>query len=110
MGIVVNDFVKTPVGLLVTFLIVWNFMGSMMIHVAVGLFILILGSIFIFKFMNNCCTVTKIYVDDKNRKDIFGRSVLKEINKACLSNTEQATILFSAIILSVVSILIIFTW
>lgn len=40
VGIAVNDFVKTPVGMMTAGLIVWNYMGGMLVHVVGGFMIL----------------------------------------------------------------------
>lgn len=36
VGIAVNEFVQTPVGKMTAVLIVWNYMGSMIVHVLSG--------------------------------------------------------------------------
>lgn len=43
VGVAVNDFVETPVGMLTAFLIVWHVMGAALVHFFGGILIFILG-------------------------------------------------------------------
>ena len=42
VGVAVNDFVKTPVGVMTAGLIIWSYMGSMIVHVVSGWAMLII--------------------------------------------------------------------
>jgi len=53
MGVAVNEFSKTDVGFMVTVLVVWHFMGTMVVHIFGGILILLVGSIYIHKVSNN---------------------------------------------------------
>ena len=68
MGIAVNDFSKTDVGFLVTFLIVWHFFGSMVVHILSGLFILLIGILFLRYSMNVSRNYEWKKVNDKEVK------------------------------------------
>ena len=68
MGVAVNDFSKTDVGYLVTFLIVWHFFGAMVVHVLGGLFILFIGTLFLRYSMNVSRNYEWEKVNDKEIK------------------------------------------
>ena len=68
LGVAVNDFSKTDVGYLVTFLIVWHFFGAMVVHVLGGLFILLIGILFLRYSMNVSRNYEWEKVNDKEIK------------------------------------------
>ena len=68
LGVAVNDFSKTDVGYLVTFLIVWHFFGAMVVHVLGGLFILFIGTLFLRYSMNVSRNYEWEKVNDKEIK------------------------------------------
>lgn len=74
LGVQANEFVKTPVGEWVAFLIIWHFMGSMVVHVMAGGILLIVGIFTIRWYYRIICGVEIKY--DPVRTDIFGRAIL----------------------------------
>jgi hypothetical protein len=73
VGVAVNDFVKTPVGMVAMALIVWNYMGGVIVHVFGSLLVLAIGLGFV-RYFAARYTGTVIKYDSEKR-DIFGRSV-----------------------------------
>lgn len=100
LGVAVNEFANTPVGKLTAFIIVWKFMGSMVVHIAFGLLFAVLGAIFLYSYARLRRSKEVIYDDTK--KDIFGRSVIKKVEYGTLSHDDSITLLMSGIIILVV--------
>lgn len=72
MAVQVNDFAKTPVGILTMALIVWKIIGGVIIHFFGGIVVLASGWAFMM-YINRKKTDVKItYSPDKT--DIFGRA------------------------------------
>lgn len=80
VGVAVNDFIHTPVGLTAMALIVWHYMGDMVVHVFGGLLVLAVGLSFILYYARKYTRTETIY--DTDKQDIFGRSVVKVVNKS----------------------------
>lgn len=83
-GVAVNEFVKSPVGMLTAGLIVWNYMGNMLTHVFGGILVLIVGFAYLRYMINR--SVDWEYEYDPNRKNIFGNSILVSKKRAELSD------------------------
>lgn len=77
MGVAVNDFAKTPVGIWTIALITWKFVGSVAVHVIGGLLIWLVGFTFIWWVSRRYRRETIVY--DKEKTDIFGRSRLVSV-------------------------------
>jgi hypothetical protein len=63
LGVAVNDFATTPIGILTTAVIVWHFIGGAVVHVIVGLLILILSIVAIKKIQNHYLGYTIEYFE-----------------------------------------------
>lgn len=74
LNIAVNDFIKTPVGMLAMILIVWNVIGTTILHVFGSIIIIIVGFGFL-TWHRRVVYGTKCEYDSE-KKDIFGRSRL----------------------------------
>lgn len=79
IGVAVNEFVKTPVGLTAMALIVWHYMGGVIIHFVGGLLVLSVGLGFVVYFARRYRGETIEY--DTEKKDVFGRSVVRKIDR-----------------------------
>lgn len=106
IGVAVNDFVKTPVGIMTMILIVWNYMGSMIVHLLGGLFILITSIIFIRWWVKISSNDEIIY--DTEKTNIFGNYRIREIKRDVSSDVSGASkTLYVAFV--IVSIIVMFS-
>jgi hypothetical protein len=108
VGVAVNEFVQTPVGKMAMVIIVWHYMGSVLIHVVAGLLILVLGLSFILYMTKRARTV--VYDYDVSQKDIFGRSKLKSVRKNEMDAGYQVGYTIATGILIAVSLITIFSF
>lgn len=108
VGVAVNDFVKTPVGMVAMALIVWHYMGDVVVHVFGGLMVLSVGCGFLLYFVRKQTQIVTEY--DTEKKDIFGRSVLKQVHKSAMSDDNVVGYLVCLAILLVASLITIFTY
>ena len=108
VGVAVNEFVKTPVGMVAMGLIVWHYMGGSLVHIFGGLFLFLFGMSFIIWMARRAVTWTYTY--DTAQKDIFGRSVLKEKRRSSLSNDEFGGLLFGSAAITAISLITVFTF
>lgn len=70
LGVVANDFLKTPVGLMAAGLIVWKMIGTTLVHVFGGIaFMLVFFPVWYIAFKRHCLvhSVT-VSTDEKGRK------------------------------------------
>lgn len=74
VGMVVNDFVKTPVGMIAMALIVWTYMGGVLVHVLGGVLILLSSFAFIWWLARR--NRTRVVLYDPDKTDKLGRSLL----------------------------------
>lgn len=61
LGVAANEFANTSVGKLTVALIVWHFMGNMVLHVFGGIIVVILGVAFIRMYRSSCRNVAIEY-------------------------------------------------
>ncbi len=109
VGIAVNDFVKTPVGMMTAALIVWNYMGGMLIHVIAG-FIFFVTSFTILTWMMRRCIGTEITYDKDAGKNWLGRYAVLKIKRDGLSESEQVGFLFGYLFATAITCFITFSW
>jgi len=108
VGIAVNEFVKTPVGMLTAALIVWHFMGGVIVHVVGGIAIMVVGMSILWYILRRSRHIETKY--DPEKKDIFGRSVkLTEIRHS-LSDDDKAMALLWTAAVAIVSLVTTFTY
>lgn len=104
VGVAVNDFVKTPVGKLTMAIIVWKFMGGVLVHFMGAMLILLLGTVFTFMMYRRMTAITIAY--DPERKDMFGRSVKLKVQRPALSGDDMwglAAMMFVTVIASMIA-------
>ena len=78
LGVQVNEFVKTPVGIMATVLIVWNYMGVMLTHVFGGLVVITVGCLAVRGAANR---LTPYYIEYSDKRTWYGARI-----KLCESN------------------------
>lgn len=81
LGIAANDFVNTPVGMITMTLIIWHFMGGMIMHLVGSILVLVVGMSFILWHFRSQLEIIETFSSDKT--NIFGNSRL-------LTRTRQA--------------------
>lgn len=108
VGMVVNDFVKTPVGMVAMGLIVWNYMGTMIVHVVGGMFVIILGTIVVWYFARR--SRGEVITYDPERRDIFNRSVKVSHTKNEMDSGFVAGYLISMAVVIVAGLITMFTF
>lgn len=108
VGVQVNDFVKTPVGLMTACLIIWNYMGAMITHVVIGLFFWITASTALIIYMRSFRG--KVITYDESKTNIFGNFPVKEITRDDVSTDAQITFIILQGIVGAVSIITIFSY
>lgn len=108
VGVAVNDFVKTPVGMTAMALIVWHYMGGVIIHAFGALLILGVGLSFILYFARRRNGAVIEY--DTEKKDIFGRSVIKKITNSRWEDGDIGGFMVATAIVIVASMLALFTY
>ncbi len=103
LGIEVNNFASTPVGMIAIFLIVWHFFGGMMVHLAFGAaWFMTLIPVWIYFFKRLVMGREETY-DDKGK-----RVSVKYAMEA--SNDTVATFIITGIVIFAVGVLGIFTY
>lgn len=80
VGVTVNEFVKTPVGLMAMILIVWNYMGAMLVHLFAGMSLMIVGIMLVRWWFYHTVDCQIEY--DPEKTDIFGRIRILNIHRS----------------------------
>lgn len=93
LGIAANEFAVSPLGRLATVLIIWNMMGSMIVHVFGGLLIWGVGFLSL-RYIVNRAYPTEITYDPEKR-DRFGRAVVLNVKREELTSEGFAVILIA---------------
>jgi uncharacterized membrane protein len=108
VGVAVNDFVKTPVGLTAMGLIVWHYMGAALVHIFGGVFLM-------FVMLASIWLVARKRVDveyqyDPEKTDLLGRSRLVSVKKGRLSDDDTVWILLGVVVTVIVTLFTVFTF
>lgn len=79
VGVVANEFVKTPVGQWTMAIIVWKFMGGVIVHVIGGLAVWLVGLTFVLYLQRTTARITKEYGEPRTLLGFIplGRPVTK---------------------------------
>lgn len=108
LGVVANDFIKTPAGQLTTYLIVWKVMGRDIIHIAAGLIILLtMLPIWMYMFRRMCIIKGFTYVPISDNPRSF-RKIAEFYDPKDVSE-ERAWLIFILIVVISVSTIILVT-
>lgn len=70
LGVAVNEFATTPIGMLATALIVWHLIGGVLVHIFGGILMLIVGFMAIRFVVNRSYPFEYTY--DETKRTIFG--------------------------------------
>ncbi len=108
VGIAANEFVNTPVGMMAMGLIVWHYMGSVLVHMFGALMVLGLGLGTLWYSFTRSSIKSYEYSPDK--KDIFGRARIKSITRSHVSGEKQFAYLGGAAVVLFTSIVVAFTF
>ena len=109
VGIAVNDFVKTPVGMMTAGLIVWNYMGSMLIHVVGGFTILFITFGLLTWYSGRLREVTITY-DKEAGRNWLGRYPVLKREVTAMESDSWGFLLFGYAVSLAVSLFAIFSW
>ncbi len=108
LGIAVNEFARSPVGMLAAGLIIWHIMGGMIIHVVGGMIILVFGSAVIKTIINRNYPVHIEY--DLTKRNIFGNHVQTKIARDTMDSSEAGAYLCAYAVVVIVSLITMFTF
>lgn len=97
IGVAVNDFVKTPVGMMTMGVIVWKYMGRDLLQVAVAGAFFITGLLIIWFVFRRSVGTVKQYSLDKT--DIFGRARLERVETESMTDGAMVGMLLSTVVL-----------
>lgn len=109
VGIAVNDFVKTPVGQMTAFLIIWNYMGSMLVHV-VGGFTILFITFGLLTWYSGRLREVKITYDREAGKNWLGRYPILKREVTAMESDSWGFLLFGYAVALAVSLVAIFSW
>lgn len=104
VGIAVNDFVKTPVGMMTTAVIVWKYIGRDLTKIASAFVTLFVGMLVIFFVFRNSRSRTITY--DETKTDLFGRARLKQVHVQSLSTDAMWGMILSSGALFIVCLIV----
>jgi hypothetical protein len=108
IGMATNDFLKTPVGMMTAGVIIFNYVGSPIIHVVLGLLILFIGLAITLYFQS---TATKLVIKyDNTSKTWWGGYNVLEKNRDQLNVEYAVGLWISYFVIFVVSIWVMFAW
>lgn len=97
VGVAVNDFVKTPVGMMTMGVIIWKYMGKDILQVLIAGAFFVAGLITIWVVFRRGRAEVRQYSPDK--KDIFGRARLVSVEVESMSDGAMTGMLISTVIL-----------
>jgi hypothetical protein len=107
LGIAVNDFAASPIGKLATLLIVWNFLGSQIIHIIGAFCIWGFGFYGMKQLIALSCPPTIVY--SKEKKNIFGNPVIESITCEPISDNMSDNMCICGVIVIVGGLIALFT-
>lgn len=103
LGVAVNEFSSTPVGLLTVGLIVWHILGDQIVAIFAGLMIWVVGFAALRFIVNRAAPVVVKYDDEKT--NIFGNRVIAERRQPELSPEMTATMVISSALVLIVGLI-----
>lgn len=108
LNIATNDFIKTPVGQLTMWLIVWHFLGGPLIHVFGALVIMFVSLWFIRRFLIASRDENIQY--DLEHKNWFGNHPILSHTKTAITKDDRETALLIGFVMSLVMLGTLFTY
>lgn len=107
VGVATNEFVETPVGMLVAALIVWNYIGQDLVQLLFGSCIFVLGLYFVSRVYKNWIASEIVY-DLEKPTNFFGKHPVKSIKTRTLGGDEIIGLLGMALLITIAAGLITF--
>lgn len=108
LGVQASEFAQTPVGNLTVALIVWHFLGNMLMHLFGGIFVLVIGMLLIWWHSRYNREVEITY--DPTARDSFGRARISSITKSKIHEDWAVAYYVMGFITILVSLITIFTF
>lgn len=108
VNLAVNDFVRTPVGMTAMALIVWHYMGDMIVHVFGAMLVLVVGMGYIMYFARRYTYGVTEY--DTEKKDMFGRSLIKSVTKTPMDGETVSWFLAATGVVIIAALITMFTY
>lgn len=108
VGIAVNQFAVSPVGMLTMAIIVWHFMGGVIVHFLGGIAVMLAAACFVRWYtIRRSHTVTTY---DPEKTDIFGRSRLVKVDKNAMNDDTSAVVCIFSFLGVAVGLITMFTF
>lgn len=109
VGIAVNEFVKTPVGMLTAGLILWHYMGGMIVHVVSGWAFLIISFSLLFWYSRRAVTLNIEY-DIAGGRNWLGKYPVVKLTRDAMEEANLVAIMLGYLFATVISLWIMFSW
>lgn len=108
LGVQVNEFAKTPVGQWTMALIVWKFMGSVIMHAFGGILVFVTGISFVLFMARRYTRGSVVY--DPEKRDYLGRSVKVSEERRMWTDGDTLMFGFYFAVVTVASLVTVFTF
>lgn len=108
VGVAVNEFVKTPVGQLTMALIIWNYMGNVLVHIIGAVIILIFGSSAIWFIQRRNFPLSVMY--DPEKLDRLGRRVIVKKSRPAMEGGEAFGYMVAYVVVMGATLITLFTY
>ena len=108
LGIAVNDFVNTPVGMITMILIIWHFIGGMILHFVGSILVLVVGLGFVRWHYRTQVEMVEEYSLDKT--NIFGNARLVSLTEPSPDNDWKVWYMIIGVITIIGSLVVAFTY
>lgn len=108
IGVQVNEFVKTPVGQWTMAIIVWKFMGGVIMHLAGGFLVLMTGMATIAWVAHRRRVVTYTY--DPEKKNVLGKPLVTGKTVQPMDDEDVAMVLIGTAVIIIVTLVTVFSY
>jgi hypothetical protein len=107
LGVQANEFAKTPLGLISVLLIVWHFMGGVVMHLVGGVILLLATTLFIKWHKQQVQDIVIEY--DSEKRNWFGNSTIKRTSQK-LDDDWKSVYMWVWCISALLSLIVMFTY
>lgn len=108
VGVAANDFVQSPVGMLTAGLIIWHYVGSVLVHVIGGLIVIVVGFGFLWFMIRRSVDCEIEYHPEKT--NIFGNAKKTLTRRGALGDDAKAWYTALGFLTIIGSVITIFTY
>jgi hypothetical protein len=108
VGIAVNEFAMSPVGLFTLGMILWKFMGGALVHIFGSFCILMVGGVVMGLIYRRMRGTTITY--DKDKVNWFGNHPKLKVEKHPLSSDELWGLFLGSVLFTIVSMVVLFSY